>query len=331
MSISLPSVSIIMPTLNSIRTLRESLESIYNQDYPKELIELIIIDGGSSDATLAVATEFNARVINRPDKRDNPESRKALGIAEAKNELVALIDSDNILPHKLWLRNLIEPLVKNPDIVATQPLRYLYDRSFSLLNRYFALFGVNDPIAYYFNKRDRQSWAESGWAMFGEARDSGNYYLVTFNKENVPTLGANGYIARRQVLLKARVSPDEFFHIDVNFDLISLGYNKYGIVKDSIIHLTGDNLFSFLRKRIRFMEVYHQKDYTLRRWKLYEPRDTLKLLVFAVYSATFLRPLFDSLKGFLKVRDLAWFLHPLMCFVILVAYSLTTIQKWLIR
>jgi len=301
------------------------------QDYPKELLELIIIDGGSSDDTLVVAAEFNARIVKRPDKRNNPESRKALGLAEAKNELVAFIDSDNILPHKLWLRDLTEPIINNPEIVATQPLRYAYERRFSPLNRYFALFGVNDPIAFYFNKRDRQSWAESKWGMFGEARDSGNYYLVTFNKENVPTLGANGYIARRQVLLKAKVSPDEFFHIDVNYDLISMGYNQYGIVKDSIIHLTGDDLFSFLKKRIRFMELYHQKDYALRRWKLYEPRDTLKLMIFIVYSATFVRPLFDSLRGFFRVRDLAWFLHPLVCFVILVAYSLATIQKWLIK
>lgn len=326
-----PVISVIIPALNSARTIKNCLESIRNQNYNQETIEILIIDGGSQDMTKAIAEELGAVFIEETDKMDQPEARKALGLARAKGDFVLFIDSDNILPHKEWLNRMLEPILENKEIIAVQPLRYHYDKSFSLLNRYFALFGVNDPIAYYFNKRDRLSWAEINWKMKGKAVDKGNYYYVQFQKDQLPTLGANGFLARKEVLKKARVTPEEFFHIDINYDLVELGYDKYGIIKDTIIHLSGDNLFSFLKKRLRFMQEYHQKGYSLRRYRLYENKDRYKLFVFIFFSLTLIKPLYDSIKGFMKIPDLAWFMHPLMCFLITVTYAYATIKKFCIR
>ncbi len=235
-----PSITAVIPTLNSERTLRSCLESLSTQDYPQDYLEIIIVDGGSQDSTRQIAAAFGAVFIEEPGMKENPEARKAIGAARATNELILFVDSDNILPHKNWLKNMIEPLVNDREIIATQPLRYHYDKNLSLLNRYFSLFGVNDPIAYYFNKRDRLSWQEQDWRLFGSAEDKGRYFKVTFRKDRLPTLGANGYLVRKDILFKARTNPEEFFHIDINYDLVVLGYNKYGIVKDDIIHLTAD-------------------------------------------------------------------------------------------
>ena len=54
----LPSVSFIVPTLNSAATLRACLESIINQDYPAHCKEVIVADGGSTDATLRIIEEL---------------------------------------------------------------------------------------------------------------------------------------------------------------------------------------------------------------------------------------------------------------------------------
>jgi len=322
----LPGISIIIPTLNSARTLAACLASIREQDYPQELLEIIVVDGGSQDATEEISRHFKTQIIQDIAKRDNPEARKAVGLAKATKELVAFIDSDNLLPHRHWLKYMVEPLLLDKEIIATQPLRYHYQKSFSLLNRYFALFGVNDPIAYYFNKRDRLSWQENTWRMLGKAEDKGKYYKVVFEKDKLPTLGANGYLARREILLKAKVSPEEFFHIDINYDLVTLGYDKYGIIKDDIIHLTADNLFSFLKKRAKYMRSYHSQKYSLRRYRLFEPADKYKLAMFIIFSLTFIWPLIDSARGFLKIHDLAWFIHPLVCFGIVLAYGLEWAQ-----
>lgn len=325
----LPTISVVIPTLNSSRILKECLASVRMQDYDRDTIEIIIVDGGSTDSTKVIVTEYGATIIEEPQLKENQEARKAIGLSRAKNELVLFIDSDNILPHKDWLKAMVKPIVADKDIVATQPLRYQYNREFSLLNRYFALFGVNDPLAYYFNKRDRLSWAEDDWRMLGEADDRGSYYAVRFSKDKLPTLGANGFLVRREIMLKAKVNPREFFHIDVNYDLVSLGYDKYGIIKDSIIHLTGDNVLTVIKKRLRYMKRYHCQDYSLRRYKLYEPKDIYKLLIFIISSVTFIRPLYDSVKGFIKIPDVAWFMHPLMCFAFVIIYGIAIIERFL--
>ena len=141
---------------------------------------------------------------------------------------------------------MIDPFCQYKEVIATQPLRYAYNKKESFLNRYFSLFGVNDPIPYYFNKRDKLSWAEDKWTLLGQAEEKENFFLVKFNPEAIPTLGANGFLARRHILLKSNCSPRDFLHIDVNVDLINLGYNTYGIVKEDIIHLSGSNFFNFL-------------------------------------------------------------------------------------
>jgi GT2 family glycosyltransferase len=184
------------------------------------------------------------------------------------------------------------------------------------------LWGVNDPLAYYFDKRDRLSWAEDSWAHAGNVVDMGYYYLVTFNPENMPTLGANGFLAKKDVLLNAKCSPSEFFHIDVNYDLVKLGYDTYGIVKGDIIHLTGNSFFSFLRKRMIYMTQYYLNNQSARRYKMYSPtQDKQKLALFIFNSFTLLKPVYDSIKGYKRITDTAWFLHPLMCLCILFIYG----------
>jgi len=54
-NLDLPKISIIIPTRNSEKTLEKCLRSIAEQIYPKEKIELIIIDAFSSDRTVARA------------------------------------------------------------------------------------------------------------------------------------------------------------------------------------------------------------------------------------------------------------------------------------
>ena len=59
----LPKVSIVIPTLNADTVLKLCLESISIQNYPKDKIEIVVGDGGSSDNTIAIAKKYNAKVF----------------------------------------------------------------------------------------------------------------------------------------------------------------------------------------------------------------------------------------------------------------------------
>jgi len=305
-------------TYNSGDIIEECLASIANQNYPKDKVEIIVVDGGSRDSTVKIAKRYGARIIFENTGR--PESATGIGVAYANGELIANVASDNVLPHSNWLRLMVQPFEENEAIVATQPLRYTYRKSDSLLDRYFALFGVNDPLPYYLNKRDRLSWTEDSWNLAGKAKDVGNFFVVEFDSRDVPTLGANGFIIRKDILLKADCRPMNFFHIDVNYDLIQMGYNTYGIVKTDIIHQTGYSFMVYLRKRIKYMRVYFV-DKSRRRYHVYSSSERQKLLKFLIYSLTFVKPARDSAKGYKKFDDKAWFLHPILCVLTTVIYG----------
>lgn len=63
----LPSISVVIPTYNSERTLTECLENILQQDYPRAKIEIIIADGGSRDRTLEIARKYKVdKIVRNP-------------------------------------------------------------------------------------------------------------------------------------------------------------------------------------------------------------------------------------------------------------------------
>jgi len=85
-------VSVIVPARNAAAWLPECLESITVQG-PREVI---VVDGCSTDDTVAIARSFGARVIS-DEGRGLPAARM-LGVQSAQCDVVALIDADVVLP-----------------------------------------------------------------------------------------------------------------------------------------------------------------------------------------------------------------------------------------
>lgn len=315
----LPTVSIAIPTYNAENILVGCLESVKKLDYPREKIEIIVVDGGSKDRTIQIAKSYNAIVIS--ERTGRPEAATAIGYKNAKNDLIVNLPADNIIPSSNWLRQMVEPFVRRNDIVAAQTLRYTYDQTLGLLDRYFALFGAGDPLAYYLGKKDRLSWMEEDSVPFGKAKDLGTFFIVELNSSETPTVGANGYIVRREIVQRLIKNVLDFFHIDSNVDMIKNGYSRYAIVKTSIIHRSGESFFRYFYKRLRYSLLYF-KDRPRRRYHLYDHlRDKTKLLKFILLPLMFFRTTYDATKGYRKVRDTAWFLNPIVYFGIIIVYA----------
>jgi len=328
-----PTISVITPTFNSKKTIFRCLKSIRNQSYPQEKIEIIIVDGGSKDNTKDIVSQFNVKIIDMDPKKQNVELNKLTGIKKAKGDLLFMLDHDNILPHKNLLKKMVQPFLDHKDMVGVETTHYHYDKKMTILDRYFALFGVTDPLAFYLGKADRMPHWNNGYDKKYFPEDCGKYYIVEFNRTNIPTIGANGFLVNRRMLLaNAQVTPERFFPIDVNVDLIRKGHNKYAFVKDSVSHIAGHgNVIYYLKRRMMFVKQYHlSKNNTslnkLRRYSVYEKKDFWKLILFILISVTFVVPILDSLRGYLKIRDAAWFIHPILCFGFVILYSYVILE-----
>lgn len=114
-----PSVSILVPVYNSSKTLKYCLDSLYNQNYSKKAIEVILIDNGSKDNSYDIYTEFQG---SHSDFRmwwysSEQGKSKALnkGIFSSTGKYVINIDSDGHL-EKNAIRRVVEKFENEPDI-----------------------------------------------------------------------------------------------------------------------------------------------------------------------------------------------------------------------
>lgn len=325
MNKNLPTISVIMATYNSEFSIELSLDSLFSQDYPIEKMELIIADGGSTDKTLEILKKYKCKVFHVPPEKQEAEYNKGVALSHARNELILLIDHDNILPHKNWLKKMVKPFQEIEDLTGVEVLRFTYSKKDNMLDRYFSLIGGVDPVPYYLGKDARLSYAFDSYNMLGESTDKGDYFLVRFEGKKIPTLGANGSMLRRSLLKHAKVDPDNFFHIDINYDLIQEGHNKYAFVKDSIIHYKKTKFLEFIKfliRRKKIMERQYFQSLKKRRYAVYMgSMDRKGLILFVIYSLTFVKPFLDSLRGYMKVKDIAWFLHPFICISFLMVYG----------
>jgi len=85
-------VSVIIPTMNSYKTIGKCLESVVEQTYKN--IEIFVIDRFSSDNTTKIASKFNANILLIDDERSKA---KNLAISKSRGEFLLFIDSDMIL------------------------------------------------------------------------------------------------------------------------------------------------------------------------------------------------------------------------------------------
>lgn len=320
-----PKISIIIVTLNAQRTLENCLKYIELQSYPN-IDEVLIIDGGSTDNTYKIANKSTLPIkFIKGGYRNNQEARRAVGVERSRNEICVFIDSDNYIISKSWLTDMVQPLLDDKNIIASQTLRYSAPRNATLLDRYFGLLGGVDPVVYYLGKNDRLSWAFNKWNLLGKViEENDRYLIIDFNFNSYPTVGCNGIVFRRSILLKSNWGESKnYFHTDVFVDVAKLGFTRFAIVKNEIFHNTAGNIKTFFGKRRKYMEFYHQKLNKKRRYLIFNLnnfKDIKKLFLYIFFTFTIIEPLGESIRGYLKKKDIAWFLHPIMCLGTAVIY-----------
>ena len=313
-----------MPVYNGERTIKQTLENIRNQDYPQEKIEIILVDDNSTDKTLEIAKDYNVKVYQNGKR--SYDVGKSIGIQKAKNEFILFMDDDNILPNKNWIKTIVKPFLEEKGIIGAEPIWFAYNKEDDIANRYCSLFGINDPLAFYLKKRDRLMQTEKKFNLVKKVKERKDYYIAEYNLDNLLTLGSIGFLIRRNLLLKTDYKP-LFFHMDSIYDLVKQGQNKFAMMKLSIIHLHSGSVKDFIKKLKRNAELFYKYNKE-RRYKYQTSKVTLILALLTM--TTFIKPFYDAIRGYLKIRDKAWFLHPLFCFIIPIMYGLIAI-KWKLR
>jgi glycosyltransferase involved in cell wall biosynthesis len=118
-------VSILIPAYNAERWVGSALQSALNQSWPK--IEIIVVDDGSTDQTLAVAQRYESAKVKvmRQENRGAAAARNT-ALREAQSEFLQYLDADDLLSADK-VQEQLTLLRENPDYVSVSSAVYFFD------------------------------------------------------------------------------------------------------------------------------------------------------------------------------------------------------------
>ena len=282
-----PYLSVVIPVLNAERDLGGCLASIYQQS--ADSFEVIVADGGSSDATRWIAESFGARVVNNPHKLAEPGV--AVGISYARGELVTVMAADNRMRSTDFIAQMIEAFTL-PDTSAAFPRIVSTDQdgfTTRYINRY------SDPFSHfvYGNVTSLQ----------GGPRASDQYSIIQASVRNHPLLAiAQGCTVRRgSVYQRAPGGADDVVGV---LEIIRAGGKLVVVNGAQMEHHTVAGLGDFHRKyRSRFRQLLTRRQgYRLRSAYMSRIRRARGWLWFP-YSATLVLPAIHGALMALRRRD----------------------------
>lgn len=324
-----PSIAIITGTLNpNISVFRRCLNAVKVQKYQGN-VRHYILDGGSRKEVLRLARSYHCRVLLFKNDADEGGNRLYPGLSHVSEDLVLILESDNIMVGTHWLTDMVLPF-QEKGVFTTYSIHNDFRKSDDVLTRYFALMGSPDPTLYYLNKSDKIRMDESRYDKGQILKETKKYFVVKFTPVTQPVMGDNGFMIRTNILRKVLYKDKPFYHTDAYRELLNMGYDTVGVVKNSIIHLSRPNILGQVIRRVEVKKHFTDKMKYKRIYHVYDPsssKDRQNLWKFVFFSLTLVQPLWVSIRGFYKIHDVAWFLHPVMSLCMTFAYGLSEIQK----
>ncbi len=131
-------VSIIIPARNEAENIGKCMGDIMQQNYPLELMEIIIVDDNSTDTTYNEALEFknmhknvNVKILSLKDNAAVNSYKKAAittGIMEASGTLIITTDADCRYPNE-WVKTIVEYQLETNVVFISSPVCFIMEQT----------------------------------------------------------------------------------------------------------------------------------------------------------------------------------------------------------
>lgn len=301
MNSKLPKISITIPTLNESRDIEDCLKSVFIQNYPKNKLEVIIVDAGSTDRTLKIVSKYPVKIIKNID--GDTHIGKMLGLRHSTGDFYIYLDADIRLRGRNWFSKMLVPLMENENIVAVAS-RYYSKKSDSWLTRFLTYdLTQRDPVYEFFSPSITKTIVEK----------RKNYYLCKYIKNKIPPTGRCLY--RTKILENSFIyKRKKFMELDGLSILVSEGHNLFGYVpKAGFYHDFMPNLKTLLKKRYRNISrnyLFQEEGRYYTWFDLHTIKGFLKVVVWIIYVHLFFPSLFRGIYRSLKYRDTVCLAEP---------------------
>ncbi|MBM4255893.1 MAG: glycosyltransferase [Deltaproteobacteria bacterium] len=116
--VTVPTVSVLIPTKNGVRYLAEVLDAIRKQQGDFQLHEIIAADSGSRDGTLQILQQYGVTVVQIPPQEFGHGRTRNLLASHAHGEMLVFLTQDATPANEKWLHNLLSPLRTDPHVAG---------------------------------------------------------------------------------------------------------------------------------------------------------------------------------------------------------------------
>jgi glycosyltransferase involved in cell wall biosynthesis len=244
-----PLVSVVIATYNSTAVLPTVLNALKRQTYPASSLEILAVDGGSTDETRSIAQRYGCRVLDNP--KTDPVNAKYIGFMEARGKYLVYLDHDEELVNPEAIASIVDTFRRRPHVRTVDSSGYMNPPGFSVYNEYINEFG--DPFTFFMYRQSRgagfhlrsierraRKLAEDDAACVFAAGESNRALFI----ENLA-----GAIATDLEYVRAHVPierPQDLCHL---FYLLNERGAEFAVAKENPLrHYSGDTLRKLMAK-----------------------------------------------------------------------------------
>ncbi len=240
-----PLISVVIPVRNEEKFIGQTLQYLIQQDYPREKVEIIVVDGRSDDSTRQVIEDIAARDA-RIRLLDNPKrissAARNIGVKAATGDIITFIDGHVYIDRDQLLRN--TAILMN-------------ERKVSVLSRPQFL---DTPDNGFFQK----AVALARKSAFGHGLDS----TIYLEEEKLVDPTSSGASYKREVFERAGYFDESFDaaeDVEFNFRVSRAGFKSFTSPKLAVYYYPRNSLRGLFKQmtrygvgRFRFLRKHHQ-------------------------------------------------------------------------
>lgn len=330
-------MTVVIATYNSEKYLPriKRMLDLQTSPLPESTLEILAIDGGSSDDTINICNKYGFTVIGNSE--GNAIAAKHIGILRAKSRLVCFLDHDEILTSDTALSDRYELFQKYPKLRVMVSAGYRFSPNDSTSNMYASEFG--DPVSMetYRCPNNEAFRIKSFRRRLELELEDNRATLFKAGSERKPILcemaAGSGIVdvdyfrtEFPQVLENANYVPHLYYLLHPNSDLIGV------MGGDAVIHDSVDS-WKNVRRKIswRINNGVNSTDiaesgFSGRKFsKKYEP--SRQLVRYFLYSCTIFLPLLDSIYLVISRKRIGYLNHFFLTYFVLYKASELKIKK----
>ena len=310
-------VSLVLAVLNEERMLPRVLEAIQRQRFPRERLEVVVADGGSTDATRDVARRFGARVVDNPLRRAEPGGKA--GIRAASNPIRIVLAADHGFPSQDWIAR-IAAVFERTDVrgVYTHVEPAPEDPPFC---RYFNLMHA-DPFNWFVYGPPSPREFGSRYPVLERGDD---HVVYDLRRGERPLLAlTQGFALRGELPENPEHEEDDILPV---WEMIERG-ERFAYCDVGIYHHTlagfGDFLAKYRRRAVVAL-TFEGAPYRDRQ-ALLSRRRRLRRWLWIPYALSVVAPLADALRGLARDREAVWLYHPAACLALSATMAVAVVE-----